>query len=125
MFEQGQPLFEHSGSMVAAPPQLPPPLAQAPPPSTEAQVPDGHTMMLITVPDGMQPGAQMLVQTPSGALFVVTVPLQCGPKEQFQIAVPNSAASIGPQSLVPLGEDAGGKKGRKKKAAARARLEEG
>ena len=91
----------------------------------EAQVPDGHTMMLITVPDGMAPGAQMLVQTPSGALFVVTVPASVGPKDQFQIAVPNSAASIGPQSIVPLGDDSGSRKGRKKKAApsSRPRLE--
>jgi hypothetical protein len=93
----------------------------------EAQVPDGHTMMLITVPDGMAPNSQMLVQTPSGATFFVTVPESCGPKDQFQIAVPNSAASIGPQSLVPLGEDAGSKKARKKKAgsvAARPRMDE-
>lgn len=102
---------------------LPPLPTLQPPTAAQSQVPDGHTMMLITVPDGMGPGSQMLVQTPSGALFVVSVPMSCGPKDQFQIAVPNSAASIGPQSLVPLGEDAGSKKGRKKKAAARPRIE--
>lgn len=105
---------------------MPPPQSlPMPPVAMDAQVPDGHTMMLITVPDGMSPGSQMLAQTPSGALFVVTVPPTCGPKDQFQIAVPNSAASIGPQSIVPLGEDAGSKKGRKKKdkAAARQRIE--
>ena len=63
------------------------------PPAAPPQQP-----MMTTIPDGVAPGGQFQLQTPTGAMMTVTCPPGSGPGQQIQVMVPAVRAT--PQVMV-------------------------
>ena len=78
-----QPMSRQQQPMMI--PQQQQPVMIGQPVALMTQVAPAPTLMTVTVPQGVAPGQQLQLQTPTGAMVMVIVPPGVGPGGQFQI----------------------------------------